>query len=148
LILRLKKPNAYIPEGQGQPKVPPVTSPSIGSPGLPYPAPVGYVRFAPLKPRHRKADYFHREADGRQSVRSVREVKMKKILVFVWVDPVQNLVVLKGGEDGDVRFKIHTTTTLKRRGKVVHLSKFQKGDKVTISYRVQRNTKIAAAVYL
>jgi hypothetical protein len=65
----------------------------------------------------------------------------------VWVDPVQNLVVLKGGEDGDVRFKIHTTTTLKRKGKVVHLSKFVKGDKVTITYRVQKNTKIAAAVY-
>jgi hypothetical protein len=64
----------------------------------------------------------------------------------LWVNPILNVIALKGNDDSDVRFKIHATTTLKRKGKVVHLSKFQKGDKVTITYRVQKNTKIAAAI--
>ncbi|MGE5692216.1 MAG: hypothetical protein ACM3YF_00380 [Candidatus Zixiibacteriota bacterium] len=84
---------------------------------------------------------------------NLAEAKAKKVTtmkysgVVLWVNPILNVIALKGSEDGDVRFKIHTTTTLKRKGKLVHLSKFQKGDKVTITYRVQRSTKIAAAVY-
>ena len=83
---------------------------------------------------------------------SLSEAKARKVTtmkftgVVLWVNPILNTIALKGSED-EVRFKIHTTTTLKRKGKVVHLSKFVKGDKVTITYRVQRNTKIAAAVY-
>ncbi len=83
---------------------------------------------------------------------SLAEAKAKKVTtmkftgVVLWVNPILNTIALKGSDD-EVRFKIHTTTSLKRRGKVVHLSKFEKGDKVTITYRVQRNTKIAAAIY-
>lgn len=64
----------------------------------------------------------------------------------LWVDPIQNTIVLKGGED-EVRFRIHTATTLKRRGKAAHLGKFVKGDRVTITYKVERKTKIATAIY-
>ncbi|HLG93716.1 MAG TPA: hypothetical protein VI546_02675 [candidate division Zixibacteria bacterium] len=83
---------------------------------------------------------------------NLAEAKARKVTtmkftgVVLWVNPILNTIALKGADD-EVRFKIHTTTTLKRRGKVVHLSKFVKGDKVTITYRVQRNTKIAAAIY-
>jgi len=64
----------------------------------------------------------------------------------LWVDPIQNAIVLKGDES-DVRFKVLSTTKIKRRGKVVMLSRLVQGDRVTISYRVQRNTRIAAAIY-
>ncbi len=83
---------------------------------------------------------------------NLSEAKAKKVTtmkftgVVLWVNPILNTIALKGNED-EVRFKIHTTTTLKRRGKAVGLAKFVKGDKVTITYRVQRNTKIAAAIY-
>lgn len=83
---------------------------------------------------------------------NLAEAKSKKVTtmkfsgVVLWVNPILNVIALKGN-DGEVRFKVHATTTFKRKGKVVHLSKFEKGDKVTIAYRVQKNTKIAAAVY-
>lgn len=65
----------------------------------------------------------------------------------LWADPIQNTIALKGGDD-EVRFRVHTTTALKRRGKAVKLVKFIKGDRVTIVYRVERSTKIATAITL
>lgn len=65
---------------------------------------------------------------------------------ILWVDPIRNAIVLKEGEE-DVRFKVVTYTKLKRRGKAAHLAKFVKGDKVTITYKLERNTKIATAIY-
>ena len=84
---------------------------------------------------------------------SVAEAKAKVKVVtrtytgtVLWADPIQNTIVLKGDES-DVRFKVLATTKIKRRGKVVMLSRLVQGDRVTISYRVQRNTRIAAAIY-
>ena len=83
---------------------------------------------------------------------SLAEAKAKKVTtvkftgVVLWVNPILNTIALKGNED-EVRFRIHTTTTLKRRGKAVGLAKFVKGDKVTITYKVERKTKIATAIY-
>ncbi len=82
---------------------------------------------------------------------NLAEAKAKKAAtlkftgVVLWVNPILNTIALKGSDD-EVRFRIHTKTTLKRRGKVVHLAKFEKGDKVTIVYTLERKTKIAAAV--
>jgi len=65
---------------------------------------------------------------------------------IAWVDPIQNAIVLKGSED-EVRFKVLPYTTIKRRGKVVVLAKFVRGDKVTVAYKVERRTKIATAIF-
>src|SRR3972149_9631503 len=80
---------------------------------------------------------------------SLAEAKAKKVTTMkfigtvLWVNPILNTIALKGSGD-EVRFRIHTTTTLKRRGRLVHLGKFVKGDKVTITYRVERRIKIAS----
>ncbi|MCI0331127.1 MAG: hypothetical protein L0196_09340 [candidate division Zixibacteria bacterium] len=82
---------------------------------------------------------------------SLTEAKARKVAtlkfsgVVLWVNPILNTIALKGGDD-EVRFKVQTYTTLKRRGKAVGLAKFEKGDKVTIVYRLERRTKIATAV--
>lgn len=65
---------------------------------------------------------------------------------ILWVDPVRNAIVLKGSEE-DVRFKVVAYTKIKRRGKAVMLAKFVKGDKVTVTYKLERRTKIATAIY-
>ncbi|MCI0406291.1 MAG: hypothetical protein L0Z48_12560 [candidate division Zixibacteria bacterium] len=70
---------------------------------------------------------------------------MKFTGVVLWTNPILNTIALKGSDD-EVRFRIHTTTALKRRGKAVGLAKFEKGDKVTVVYKVERKTKIATAV--
>ena len=64
----------------------------------------------------------------------------------LWVNPIQKMIALKSGDE-EARFRILPTTSIKRRGKVVILSKLESGDKVTIVYRVQRNTRIAAAIF-
>jgi hypothetical protein len=71
---------------------------------------------------------------------------MKFTGVILWVNPILSTIALKGNED-EVRFRVHNYTTLKRRGKVVHLAKFVSGDKVTITYKVERKTKIATAIF-
>ncbi len=83
-------------------------------------------------------------ADAKAKVRVATRTFTGSVL---WVDPIRNTIVLKGGED-ETRFRVHTTTTLKRRGKAVTLAKFTKGDKVTIVYRVERKTKIATVITL
>ncbi len=87
---------------------------------------------------------------GKEKVKAKAKAKVVETHKFsgtvLWVDPVQNMIALKGGEE-EARFRILPTTTIKRRGKVVILSRLEKGDKVTVAYRVQRNTRIAAAIF-
>ena len=63
-----------------------------------------------------------------------------------WVDPIRNSIVLKG-TDEDLVFRVATYAKLKRRGRVVGLAKFVRGDRITITYKVERKIKIATVIY-
>ena len=83
---------------------------------------------------------------------SLAEAKVRGVAIrtftgtVAWVDPIRNSIVLKG-TDEDLVFRVATYAKLKRRGRVVGLAKFVRGDRITITYKVERKIKIATVIY-